>query len=177
MQDVVTRRNVQVSKPTIALDYHNTVGGVDQSDQNLSYYPSLGKGQNVYYKKLLRHFLEIAIFNAFTLYKKSGGRLSHLDLRVQPVEVVLEKSLHTLPLAGRRSDSSLTRLKCRHFPRKILPKPKNQEPMRGGVVCTRAQSKDASKKSRKEKRFWCEDSQVGLCVTPCFEIYHTNSDY
>lgn len=177
MQDVVTRRNVQVSKPTIALDYNNTMGGVDRSDQNLSYYPSLRKGQKVYYKKLFRHFLDIAIFNAFTLYKKSGGRLSHLDFRVRLVEVVLEKSLHTLAGAGRRSDSSLTRLKCRHFPRKIPPTPKKQEPTRRCVVCTRAHSKDASKKSRKETRFWCEDCQVGLCVTPCFEIYHTKSDY
>lgn len=37
MQDLVKRRNVQVSKPIIALDYNNTMGGIDRSDQNLSY--------------------------------------------------------------------------------------------------------------------------------------------
>lgn len=126
MQDVVNSKNEQVSKPAVALDYNNTISGVDRSDQNMSYYSSLRKGQKVYYKKLFCLLLDISIFNAFCLYKKQGGTLSHLDFHVRLVELLLQRYLDSeeRPRQGPRSDCTLMRLKGHHFPRKIPPTPK-----------------------------------------------------
>ena len=29
----------------------------------------------------------------------------------------------------------------------------------------------------KRTSFWCEDCGKALCITPCFQIYHTEHDY
>ena len=29
----------------------------------------------------------------------------------------------------------------------------------------------------KRTSFWCEDCEKALCITPCFQIYHTEIDY
>lgn len=32
------------------------------------------------------------------------------------------------------------------------------------------------KRIRKETRYYCPDCDVGLCLTPCFKLYHTKAD-
>ena len=55
-----------------------------------------------------------------------------------------------------------------HFPRKLQPSgKKTKNPVKRCYVCSR-QGK------RRESTYWCEDCNIGLCVTPCFEKYHTS---
>ena len=77
--------------------------------------------------------------------------------------------------ANKRSRRSSTvpdplRLVERHFPSKIQPNEVKKTPSRRCVVCS-------ANKSRSESRYICVPCDVGLCVDPCFEIYHTKRDF
>ncbi|KAG0414574.1 hypothetical protein HPB47_008270 [Ixodes persulcatus] len=85
----VNARNEKVVKPAAVYDYNNTMGGVDKSDQNLSYYPAVRDGQKVYYKKIFGHLFDMCVYDSFVLYKKQGGELSQLDYRLDLVEKVI----------------------------------------------------------------------------------------
>lgn len=66
------------------------MGGVDRVDQHLSDYPTIRKRGKRYYKKQFFHLVEYALWNTYILYKKSGGRLTHLDFRLQMMEKFLK---------------------------------------------------------------------------------------
>lgn len=61
------------------------------------------------------------------------------------------------------------RLTGRHF-----PKPVPEKKVRRCIVCS--QSK-VNPRKRKESRFMCAECGVGLCIHPCFEVYHTNEKF
>ena len=52
----------------------------------------------------------------------------------------------------------------------IQPNEVKKTPSRRCVVCS-------ANKSRSESRYICVPCDVGLCVDPCFEIYHTKRDF
>ena len=64
----------KVMKPAVVLDYNLAMGGVDRVDQALVCYPATRKRQKKYYKKIFRHLLDIAIWNAFILQKKKTSQ-------------------------------------------------------------------------------------------------------
>lgn len=125
------------------------MGGVDKSDQNLSYYPCARNGQKIYYKKVFRHLLDMAIYNAFIIYQKSGNTTTHLEFRLKLMEGLIQLNCdpQSRPKKGRLSDNTLSRLTERHFPDYLPPTEKKESPTRRCVVCTR-QKKLARKQGR-----------------------------
>ncbi|CAK9830500.1 PiggyBac transposable element-derived protein 4 [Anthophora retusa] len=67
-----------------------------------------------------------------------------------------------------RGNDNPLRLIERHFPSLYKPPRKNRN--RRCVVCT-------ANDKRRESRYECKDCNVGLCVEPCFRIYHTELHY
>ncbi|XP_040067201.1 piggyBac transposable element-derived protein 4-like [Ixodes scapularis] len=176
MTEMVNSKKETVSKPAVVIDYNYTMGGVEKSDQMLSYYPMTRSRQKIYYKKIFRHLLNMAVFNAFLLYQKQGGKLSHLEFRPALVKGMVQKyhkPKHILK-RGRPSDTSLLHLTTRHFVPSIPPTPGKELPTRRCVVCCKARG-GVDKKVRKETRYWCKDCGVELCAIPCFEVYLTKA--
>ncbi|KAJ8926360.1 hypothetical protein NQ314_021280 [Rhamnusium bicolor] len=63
------------------------------------------------------------------------------------------------------------RLLAKHFIRRVpKPTPNSRQPVRRCVVC-------AKNKKRSETTYQCDICNVGLCVLPCFETYHTKKLY
>ena len=62
------------------ISYDNFMCGVDRMDQLMSCYSPLQKTQK-WYSKVVLQLLNLAIVNAFTLYKKVGGRKAQLKFR------------------------------------------------------------------------------------------------
>lgn len=59
------------------------------------------------------------------------------------------------------------RFQEKHFPAVyISDKSKSQNPMRRCAMCSK-------KGKRRTSRYYCKQCNVGLCVVPCFELYHT----
>lgn len=173
------RKGKTVSKPNIVMDYNKTMGGVDRADQRLVYYPSIRKGQKKYYKKIFRHLLDLSILNSFVLYKKNSGTKDHIDFRLSLIEKIIG-IYHTqsqLASHGKYFNSSISlRLTERHFPSYVPPTSCKTEPRRRCIVCS-SKRNDDGKRVRKESRYMCKDCDVGLCIIPCFQIYHTKEDY
>lgn len=163
-----------VMKPKLVVDYNNTMGGIDRLDQQLHDYQIAKKRGKKYYKKIFMHILDLVISNSFILYKKNEGTLDNLEFRSLLVEKMIEKyhSSTNIKKIGRPKHSGPLRLRERHFPDFIPSTEKKAVVYRQCTVCCSKKDKKG-KKIRKETRYMCSDCNVGLCVVPCFKIYHT----
>ena len=174
--EVASKRKSQ-KKPIVVVDYNKSMGGVDLSDQCLSYYKITRDRQRKYYKKIFRHLLDQAVWNSFVIFKKNGGSLTHLDFRIRLIERLIEDSGEIKSaLSGgpaHRPSENVTRLTERHFPSFVSnSKSSRTHPVRKCVVCA-TKVNENGKRIRRESRFECEECNVGLCAAPCFKIYHT----
>ncbi|GFW32580.1 piggyBac transposable element-derived protein 4 [Trichonephila clavipes] len=121
MMEVKAKKGDSVKlKPKAVVFYNNSMGGVDRSDQCLSYYPVARNQQRKYYKKIFRHFLNQIVWNSFVIFKKNGGILNHIGFRMKLIERLIEEGgsdsivLETLfPL---KFSENVVRLIGRHFP-------------------------------------------------------------
>ena len=172
----------EVKKPNAILDYNHTMGGVDNADQEMTFYPITRKQQKRYYKKIFIHLLEQCLWNAFVLFGQNSDHtphIEHADFAWMTAERIFSEHLSAAAARtpGRRSASvgNPERLTGRHFIDHLPPTEKKKEPTRKCVVCCSKRNADG-KKVRKETRFWCPDCDVGLCVTPCFKYYHTKAN-
>lgn len=180
MVEVITKEKKVLKKPTSVINYNKTMGGVDKSDQCLSYYPVARNHQQKYYKKVFRHLLNQSVWNSFVLYKKNGGLKSHLDFRMKLIERLIEEgdSVHEQNVRkySVKHVENVARLTGRHFPSHVENTEKRKAKARQCVVCSQKKNENG-KRIRRETRFQCDDCNVGLCAAPCFKIYHTHLDF
>lgn len=168
----ITKRNTTIEKPKAVVEYNHTMGGVDRMDASIANY-SIKRKQRKYYKKIFRQFLDLSVWNSFVLYKKNGGELNHLFFRIKLVDRLTEENIFTEK--ERKSvpqNISALRFEGNHFPSYVPATPKKSQPSRRCYICCR-KNDETGKKIRKETRFQCTKCNVGLCVIPCFEIFHT----
>ncbi|GBO11269.1 PiggyBac transposable element-derived protein 4 [Araneus ventricosus] len=164
-------------KPAVVADYNNTMGGVDKADQCLSYYPVARNQQRKYYKKIFRYLLSQAVWIAFVIFKKNGGKMRQVEFRMKLIERLIEVTACN-PSTRRgpfpKSEENGVRLTGRHFP-SYVDESEPRKKSRKCVVCS-LKINENGKRVRRESRFECKNCNVGLCVAPCFEIYHTESN-
>ncbi|GBN36326.1 PiggyBac transposable element-derived protein 4 [Araneus ventricosus] len=164
-------------KSAVVADYNNTMGGVDKADQCLSYYPVARNQQRKYYKKIFRYLLSQAVWNAFVIFKKNGGKMRQVEFRMKLIERLIEVTVCN-PSTRRgpfpKSEENVVRLTGRHFP-SYVDESESRKKSRKCVVCS-LKINENGKRVRRESRFECKNCNVGLCVAPCFEIYHTESN-
>lgn len=180
MQQVESKKDSskKAIKPEAVVWYNSSMGGVDRSDQCLSYYPVARNQQRKYYKKIFRFLLNQSVYNSYVLYKKNNGTLSHVSFRLQLIERLIEKGgIHSSHQYSKnvKTSENVLRLTARHFPSYVPnDSTKKKYPARLCKVCAEKRD-DTGKRIRKESRFECKICDVGLCAVPCFEIYHTVS--
>lgn len=123
-----------------------------------------------WYKKLFFHMLDLSILNAYILYKqKKGITLELIDFRLQVIRQIFEKyGAQRDPRRGRPSADKPLRLTGRHFPS-----------LTGGgsrrcIVCSTTVKRP---KKRSRTKYECSDCNMGLCITRCFQEYHTLKAY
>ncbi|XP_065190774.1 piggyBac transposable element-derived protein 4-like [Sycon ciliatum] len=218
-----------IKKLTAIQHYNKHMGGVDRNDQLLSHYSALRKTVK-WYRKVATHFIEVAVLNAYILYKKQGGKRRHHEF-LSAVFTAMMRDGKTLsdsstdsaqepaspasatPVTTPAAATPVTthaaataaaadavvapaaaaaaavaaappamprvvedRLTGRHFPSLVpgtLSKPAGKAQKRC-IVC---QSKRPS--VRRDTTVCCKScaSMPGLCVSPCFELYHTKEKY
>lgn len=167
-------------KPSVVVDYNRHMGGIDKSDQCLSYYPVTRNQQRKYYKKIFRHLINQAVWNSFVIYKKQKCPLKHADFRLRLIERLIEESGPNDVALNRRNpvkaSENVMRLTGRHFPSAVPDHGiKRKNPVRICKVCS-LKTNENGKRIRRESRYECVECNVGLCVDPCFKIYHTVSE-
>ncbi|GFX97141.1 piggyBac transposable element-derived protein 4 [Trichonephila clavipes] len=175
MMEVKAKKGDSVKLKTKAIVfYNNSMGGVDRSDQCLSYYPVARNQQRKYYKKIFRHLLNQIVWNSFVIFKKNGGILNHIDFRMKLIERLIEEggsNSSSRNFVSPKISENVVRLVGRHFP-SYVESDCSKKTSRKCVVCN-LKMNDNGKGIRKETRFQCKDCNVGLCAVPCFEKYLT----
>ncbi|XP_050687845.1 piggyBac transposable element-derived protein 4-like [Eriocheir sinensis] len=89
-----------IQKPVMVEDYNQFMGGVDHFNQMEKYYP-VPRRSTKWTKKLTFYFIQMALFNAHTLYKKSAHR--HMSLKAfmsEVIEKLLDYKDEEWPLSG-----------------------------------------------------------------------------
>ncbi|GBO11207.1 hypothetical protein AVEN_63035-1 [Araneus ventricosus] len=71
-----------------------------------------------------------------------------------------------------KSEENVVRLTGRHFP-SYVDESESSKKSRKCAVCSLKINQN-SKRVLRESRFECKNYNVGLCVAPCFEMYHTD---
>lgn len=153
-----TYQGEAVWKPTCIDDYNQKMRGVDLADQLLSYYTPLRKCMK-WSTKMHHHLFNMAILNAFMLYKTANpnASVSHYEFRIAVIEsLIREGDLEVLVHANT------------HMPQKLPATRSKPTPYRRCVMC------QAEGRNRKNyTKVWCAACKIPLCITnDCFAKYH-----
>lgn len=149
--------------------------GVDRMDQLLSNYSPLRKSLK-WYRNIVLQMIDMAVVNAFLLYKKVGGRKCHKWFRLNVIRALLGSQDRPEPaeppvVFAQNKSSDLSRLGGQHFI-STIPSTTKARPTRKCVVCNK-------QGRRKESRYFCKTcpSAPALCLESCFKTFHTQRDF
>ena len=148
------------------------MGAVDHVDMQISFSECIRKSIK-WYEKLFIHLLDMAVYNAFVIYKIQNNTSYQLsDFRLEIIREILTKYGPQRPsTVGRPSTrASPLRLTARHFPSIIPQTLQSKQPQGKCVVCT-------SHNTRRDRRYFCADCDAPLCIVDCFQDYHTKMNY
>ena len=156
------------------------MGGVDKSDQLLSYY-GFSHRTVKWWRRGFFHLIDLAVVNSYVLYsttQHTGRRLTHEQFRIELargllMSVAVETSEAMSPTTGpiARPLPPLARLTERHFPAKLPESQTGKQGQRRCVVCSEKKGR-----GRKTTVYQCKQCNMPMCVVPCFELYHTKVD-
>lgn len=163
MNEYCTKSGKVSEKPESVLKYNQFMGGVDHSDQLMSYYPCERKILR-WYAKIALHMFHVIMNNAYILYKQQPGKRNTrlLDFRdsvinkliynhrpkiVTPTQRPKKKGLHVISSVPRNTKNRPIRKRC--------------------VICAKNQK-------RVETTYYCNEcsAKPGLCLDTCYKIYH-----
>ena len=176
-----SREKVSVPCPTCVQDYNMYMGGVDLSDQHLSYYSLTQRRTLKWWKKVFWRMIDISILNAWIIFKANfpnsaidSHRAFRIELIHQLVQPLLSlKASPENPLSysskGRKPTTTEKRLTGKHFAYK-------QKKRGRCVVCYNEKTAEGRRKDKKTMSY-CPKCEVFLCIGLCFESYHTLSKY
>ena len=171
-------------RPALVCAYNRYMGGVDRSDQMISYGRVLINSMK-WWKKVFFHVFSMAVLNAFKLYQANTPEehpLLHREFRSKLVtQLVAEFAAQRVPV-GRPPSSPLQRLTGRHFLTKLQGDGVKKNLARVCAVCGPAEREllvagQKRKRCGRETTWQCESCKVSLCVWPCFKFYHSKQDY
>jgi len=160
-------------KPIEIAKYNEFMSGVDRADQMISYYSCPRKSAK-WYKKVIFHLLDVAVWNSFFLYKQ---HFDCSDLRFKVYRDLLIKDLIKIPKnttsteffqlkKNSRKSSRGDDLREGHFeePIPLPPNFKRQKKFKNCAQCYK-------QKNRKQTSIQCQKCKVPLCPL-CFKEYH-----
>ena len=149
------------------------MGGVDRSDQLLSYYSSHRKTIR-WYKKVFLHILELAVINAYLIYKEAV-KDPHLPILKFRDNLIKELTCYNdeVPIPSTAAPNAVTSAVSQYARIEEFHSLENIGPTASKSVFLRCRV-CAQQKRRKETRVRCRDcpGKPPLCPAPCFAIFH-----
>ena len=146
------------------------MGGMDKADQLLSYY-GFSHRMVKWWRRTFYHLLEVAIVNAYIMYKQQPGvTVDHKMFRVKMAVQLLQQGGTSLPTPSLHPPPA-ARLVERHFLERIPPRATRAAAQLECVVCSFTRGR-----GRKTTTFCCKQCRLALCVVPCFELHHTKKE-
>ena len=176
-----------VIKLVMIHDYNNRINSIDHSDHMLSTYKTLKSIK--WYRKLMLHFINMAVLNAFILNKKYGTqKMSHSSYWEYIANYLVTTSLENVTCLRKKPPTPIcnteTRLNNKHFIKKFEWLPNSKRKAHRCKVCnfTHEQLVHFGYKQLtlpvKYSLYGCTIcTNVTLCLTPCFEVFHSEVNY
>jgi hypothetical protein len=179
--------NEIIRKPNVVTNYNKYMGGVDRSDQMISYTNNVVKSFK-WWKKVFFHVLAITVLDAYILFcaDHPNDNMTHKLFRKQLVsQLVSNNPTNTVNKVGRPSvaPQQLERLTAKHFISRLRGTGKKINIARLCKVCNEAEKNNVDNTIQKRKRaghetsYECKDCNVSLCIEPCFRLYHSYQEY
>ncbi|XP_029976247.1 piggyBac transposable element-derived protein 4-like [Salarias fasciatus] len=174
-------------KPKCVVAYDECMNRVDKLNQDIAYYPFIWRSLN-WPKKFVAYLFQVAMFNAFVLYKarnpgkcktllefmkkvvRSWTAKRHVAVEeVGDVEVEMDQPAKRAPY-NHDPISRLDGQMAKHQLEYLMPTSKNSRPARKCRVCVR-------RGLRRESKMWCKSCCVPLHPGECYMAYHTKQKY
>ena len=166
-----------VQKPQCVVEYNSHMGGVDLSDQLVTYY-NFAHRTVKWWRLVFFHLLETSIVNAYVMYTEStqsARKLSHVNFRIELAKGLLQQAGEEIDVSSQFASRCEAvppplRLTGRHFPE--VPRTATGRPAQlECVVCSKQKGR-----GKVTTTYRCKSCIKALCVVPCFELYHTTSN-
>lgn len=142
----------EILKPVCIKEYDQNRSTVDRSDMQMKFSKSLQE-ELKWYKKLFFHMMNLSIFNAYILFKKTQKRYLQLSrFRFEVIRGLLAKYGYTKT----------------HIP-SLIPVSGSSQTLRRCYMCG---SSKRHIQEQLESRYQCRECNVGLCVPGCFTRFH-----
>ena len=120
--------------------------------------------------------------NAYILYTQSSQstrNVTHVGLRIELAKGLLQQAGELIEALSPTTQSAgrseavppPVRLMGRHFPEKVPPTTSGRPGQLECVVCSKKRGR-----GKVTSTFRCKTCLKGLCIVPCFELYHTCAD-
>lgn len=156
-----------LQKPTCILDYSKSMEIISETNRIINTVECT-KNTLQWHKRLFFHLLDLSVWNSYCLYKfKTKKVLSMSEFHLALITELLQSYPRSVGTVSPLRSESLLRLTERHFPTlHKSDKANRKNPMRRCVVCAKLDKRRCS-------RYCCKQCNVGLCIVPCFEMYHT----
>lgn len=106
----------------------------------------------------------------YFFFQSGDEEYSDIDISIPMSEELILSCRENRKLKYNISFSPSSQSTFSHIPKRIPRTRKKAFPTRRCCICYR-------KGKRKESRFYCEVCNVGLCLSPCFKLFHANMDY
>ena len=165
------------------------MNSVDHPDHMLSMYKTLRSIK--WYRKLILHLINIVILNAFILSKKYGTqKMSHSSYWEFIANYLITTSLENVTCLRKRPhtpiDNTETRLNGKHFIKQFehLPNSKRRALARRCKFCNFSREQLAYHGCEqlalpvKYSSYGCTVcTNIALCISLCFEVFHSKVDY
>lgn len=185
----VDENGVHILKPDCVVSYNKYMGAVDRCDQMVAY-GSFERRTLKWWKKVFFHIIGLAVVNSYLLYKMrtQNAVLPRIFRRELVMQIMEAADISGAAPKGRKRSSGdlLQRLSARHFIGHLPPTGKRDHAKRRCAVCGPGEAElfrsanpgvAMPKRLGRETSFQCKQCQVALCVEPCFELFHTKSEY
>lgn len=163
-----SRKKVPTSCPRCVVDYNMYMGGVDLTDQYLSYYSLTRRRTIKWWKKVFWRMVDISVLNSWIIYHANFPEdeiNSHRLFRTKLIHELVQPLL-SVKAKGKARKVTCGRLQGKHFAYKASRRARC-------VVCNK---KTQHKRTDKKTMNYCTKCSVHLCVGACFEKYHTLSE-
>lgn len=155
------KRGQEKNKPEAICEYNKFMGGIDQKDQMMAYYPCERKTLR-WYKKIGIHIIYMLLMNSYFLFKKyEKPRCSLYDYRL----AILENLLPEKTVPNKLEKQHVTSVPTKN-PQTGAAK---KHAYRRCTLCNK-------NKIRKETVYHCQacPGKPALCIEPCFAEFHKN---
>ena len=177
----------RLPKPQNIFECTQNMSGVDLSDQYMEFHMSMRKSMK-WWRKLFFHIMNMILLNAYILNTKFGKtKLSHEEYMDYIAKYLIDTSIEDctcLPIRCVHPNTQNVQLLERYFMHKIPKDPRCKyppNPICKGCNFTKNEIAKLGFEPRclpqKTTTYWCPTCEIPLCVTPCFEIYHTTEQY